>query len=69
MLRLADDVSNHLSTAASLRQLQLVLRKLEQEIAAVKVSAEKGFTAPGSFLFNIFDRWVLVFGWSRVVCL
>ena len=50
------DGPSPLEVSASLRQLQLVLRKLEQEIASIKVSPDRGHTAPGSFLFDIFAR-------------
>ena len=43
--------------AADFRRLQLVLQKLEHEIAALKVpSGSEGFTAPGAFLFQLFAK-------------
>lgn len=56
-----------LATATSLRQLQLVLKRLENEIAAVKLTNDKGFTAPGSFLFDLLKKINLTRGtWGEL---
>ena len=41
-----------------MRQLQMVLKKLEQEVAQVKLNGDRGFTAPGQFLFDLFTKYV-----------
>ncbi len=51
-----NDGSSRLQDAIELKQLQLVLRKLEQELANLKISTERGFTAPGAFLFDLLDK-------------
>lgn len=35
----------------------MVLKKLEQEIAALQVSSERGLTRPGAFLFDLFAKY------------
>lgn len=43
--------------ATQLRQAQLVLQRLEREVAAVAPAApDAGFTAPGAFLFQLLGR-------------
>lgn len=42
-----------------MRQLQLVLKKFEQEVAAIKINKDQGFTAPGIFLFELFAKFNL----------
>lgn len=36
--------------------VQIILKKLEQSIAATAVPSSAGFTAPGAFLFELFGR-------------
>lgn len=50
------DGSNMLAMATSLRQLQFVLKRLENEIAAIKLTGDRGFTAPGSYLFDLLKK-------------
>jgi regulator of telomere elongation helicase 1 len=51
-----NDGSSRLQDSVDLKQLQMVLRKLEQELAGLKISTERGFTAPGRFLFDLLDK-------------
>ncbi|KAG7673937.1 hypothetical protein Ndes2526B_g02593 [Nannochloris sp. 'desiccata'] len=51
-----NDGSSRMKDSIELKQLQLVLRKLEQELASLNISSERGFTAPGSFLFDLLDK-------------
>ncbi|RMZ55626.1 hypothetical protein APUTEX25_000209 [Auxenochlorella protothecoides] len=57
--------TNYLQLATELRQAQargrrwfvpIILKKLEQSIAATAVPSSTGFTAPGAFLFELFGR-------------
>lgn len=50
------DGAGYLGTSTSLRQLQMVLQKLEREVAGIKIASERGFTAPGAFLFELFAK-------------
>lgn len=43
-------------TMCTPRHVQIILKKLEQSIAATAVPSSTGFTAPGAFLFELFGR-------------
>jgi regulator of telomere elongation helicase 1 len=52
-----EEVGNSfLKLARDLHKLQLVLQALEKEIAAIPVTVDKPFTAPGSYLFDLFSK-------------
>lgn len=46
---------SYLGMQTNLRQLRMVLQKLELEVAAIKLTP-KGFTAPGAFLFELLAK-------------
>lgn len=48
--------NSFLKLARDLHKLQLVLQALEKEIAAIPVTVDKPFTAPGSYLFDLFSK-------------
>ena len=51
-----DEGQAFLQLAADLRTLQLVLKRLEEEVASISAPQDRGFTAPGAFLFELFAK-------------
>ncbi|GAB4815023.1 hypothetical protein N2152v2_002069 [Parachlorella kessleri] len=48
--------TSYAAVAQQLRQLQMVLQRLEAEVAALKVDPEKGLTRPGAFIFELLGK-------------
>ena len=48
--------TSYAAVAQQLRQLQMVLQRLEAEVASLKVDPEKGLTRPGAFIFELLGK-------------
>lgn len=55
-ITMAGNIYSYHQLGKELRSLQLVLQKLEEEIANIKLNPKDGFTAPGSFLFKLLSK-------------